>query len=188
MPRLTKKQQQQKENLREFVAALRGKYRFKQLSGTLSAIKRWNERTEKAYARPIRKYCCLGVACEVAIAQGLELTVFDSSAEVPSDLQDAYSGRVYDSNSSTLPISVVEHFGFDVGDALEKMWKSYDPKLTLPPELEAKVRSTGGYEQKTTTATCANDTLKFDFLEIADLFEYTYLRKDYDERKKTQTK
>lgn len=90
---------EQKERVKLLVDALRsGKYR--QTQYTLSKYDKESRR---------RKFCCLGVACEVAMQNGVELEY--------QRHQDGYGS--YNNNSSCLPDVVKDWFGFD----------SFDPKL-----------------------------------------------------------
>lgn len=91
------------------------------------------------------KYCCLGIACEVAIADGLDLKKRYSANSI-----NYHSGA--DSASATLPYSVQKWYGFD----------QFDPYVYLE-------------DGSLSTATDLNDDLKYNFRQIADAFERTYL-------------
>lgn len=105
------------------------------------------------------KFCCLGVACEVALKNGL-IVLRD-----PGDDDDGngveYScptdGDIPDSSQGELPRGVVEWFGFD----------SVDPSLMIPFEHT--------HNADEMLASELNDTYLFDFEQIAQCFEYTYL-------------
>lgn len=88
---------EQQERVRLLVTALRsGKYR----QGKYSLV-RYDAKAKK------KKYCCLGVACEVARLGGLELSVRSEEGLVS-----------YDNHDSTLPESVQDWYGFDRTDPL----------------------------------------------------------------------
>jgi len=92
-------------------------------------------------------YCCLGIACEVAIKNGLDLPV-----QVREEHETI---RMYGkkSHSLTLPDEVVDWYGFDADN----------PLVTL---------HSGEY-----SLTYCNDALQETFLEIADAIENTYIKK-----------
>lgn len=88
------------------------------------------------------KYCCLGVLCEVAIKQGLDLDRVQSSTDSATWLYDGYDGY--------LPPKVLDWAGLPDRN----------------PEVEIKV----GDNYRTSLAD-ANDNLEYDFNQIADLIE-----------------
>lgn len=135
-PKLT---QTQKANLRLFVAALRsGKYR--QTKGNLAEF---DLRAKK------KKLCCLGVACEVAKANGLNV-------EVRRDESNLY---YYNGILTSLPPEVRDFYGFvDVNPALN----------VIGTELESCGRGS-------LRAAVLNDDYNQSFRQLADLFEKTYL-------------
>lgn len=87
---------EQKERVKLLVTALRSK-KHRQGKYGLSNYSRTAKR---------RKLCCLGVACEVARQNGLDLNV----------RTDAAGWRHYDGSHAILPVSVREWFGFDRSD------------------------------------------------------------------------
>jgi hypothetical protein len=97
--------------------------------------------------RAIRKYCCLGVACEVAIKDGLNLQ--KTTLEHVNNESTAYNQA-----SGELPVEVAKFYG-----------------IPTNPLLVCET-SSGRYE--VAHATTANDSLKLSFREIADAFERTY--------------
>lgn len=130
-----------KERIRLLVDALRsGKYR--QGRGRLA---RYYKATKKV------KYCCLGVACEVARDNGLEMQrTYDA-------LYNEYNYILSptDRDSSLLPLGVQEWFGFG----------SSSPYLKVDQNKFFNTES----------ASALNDSRGFSFLQIADAFERTYL-------------
>jgi hypothetical protein len=83
------------ENARKWVAALRsGKYR--QIGGILTRI----DPTTKATIG----HCCLGVACEIAIENGVDLAV-----EIVGD------HKIYNGKEAFLPYIVSKWLGLNVG-------------------------------------------------------------------------
>lgn len=127
-----------KERIRLFVNALRsGKYR--QGRGKLAEYKPEEKRV---------RYCCLGVACEVAKANGLELR------RERVDFEYGYAHDQKGLDTSLLPRSVRDWFGFD----------SENPLLVTSP--------------RDYYAVDCNDELRWPFQKIADAFENKYLKDD----------
>ena len=85
-------------------------------------------------------YCCLGVATEVALRNGLVVS-------------DDGSGNPWDQPYQVMCEPVAEWFGLSV-----------NPRL---------INEDSGRRD---TAAAWNDDLQVEFPEIADMFEYTYLR------------
>lgn len=142
------------ERIRRFVAALRsGK-----LAQTTGRLHRLNYPGQK------EGFCCLGVACEVAIEDGLELDTATSGGVVQ------YGGS---RQSGYLPTEVMNWYGFDTRDPYLKLpgrkilgrfvwWRLFwQPKFVL--------------EDRKVKATVANDEFKMSFKQIADGFEREYL-------------
>lgn len=124
--------------IRKFIAALRsGEYT--RGTGALTY-----EAADGSY-----RDCCLGVACKVAIADGLELPTgkFSGTHTV------FYGTR---KEVAILPPEVRDFFGFE----------SSNPALRLADDTMV-------------FATTLNDSFGFSFAKIADAFERTYLPEDY---------
>lgn len=133
-PKLTPEQQ---DRVRLLIAALRsGKYRQ-----TKFGLNMYIKKAKK------RKFCCLGVACEVARLSGLELKTVRDNEEY-ADGQISYDGQ-----AGVLPTSVQHWYGFD----------NHDPMVLLEDGTS------------TATATILNDFRGYKFGQIADAFERTYL-------------
>lgn len=127
-----------KGRLRLWVAALRsGQYR--QAKGALV------KRVDGAIS-----YCCLGVACEVAIANGLKVEVAERETE--GGLGPA---RSYDYEHTLLPGSVRKFYGLE----------DSDPYLPLDPTDE---------DSSVNLASSLNDDHDFSFEEIAEVIEYAF--------------
>lgn len=140
-----------KENLRKWVDALRsGEY--KQGVGLL-------HRTKTVDGKD--KFCCLGVACVVAMQNGVELTTKELAGDSPS-----YPGHriQYDETYTTLPYKVREWFGFTVLTAGVR-----NPEFEINYPVVGKV----GFAY-------LNDDLDLSFNQIADLIEEQLLS-DEDE-------
>jgi hypothetical protein len=99
----------------------------------------------------VMAYCCLGIACEISMANGVRL-VRSSTGGGYLDLDDPGVGQVY--LNSVLPKSVREWLGTEHSD----------PVLSSDPQVD----------DITVTATHANDTLKWNFNKIADEIEKYY--------------
>ena len=128
-----------KENVKKWVDALRsGKY--SQTAGRLG---------DKL------GFCCLGVACEVAMENGLPL-----KKEL---LNDEHGSIEYSQNAGELPDEVCEWLGFyDEGDSENSASHDSDPKLPTP-------------EHPLHSCVSWNDEENANFAKIADLIEKEYL-------------
>ena len=112
-----------------------------------------------SYLKMGNRYCCLGVACEIAIRNGVELHT------ATLDGVTAFNSRKVD-----LPAKVSAWFNLE----------DSDPTLKVPPALYERRRTerlpVPMSAASTTTAIALNDTFNFSFAEIADCFEHTYLQ------------
>lgn len=159
-------------NMRTYIRELREGGR-EQTSGTLAVRARganW-------------KFCCLGVACECAIADGLKLDVKDQGTSVVQRSYGIYKpnpssevpGSFYGS-SADLPPEVQTWLGVD----------SENPHLQVAPTTLAWLRhqyaDMSFSVDRKLSAINLNDDYKVPFPLIADCFEYTYLREDWDAR------
>lgn len=127
--------------MRKWVDALRsGEYT--QWHGALCHI------SHGADGSKVRTYCCLGVACELALADGVPLVV-----------QDRPWYRLYDGSSSSLPRPVARWLGME--------------DLSVQAGFDIPLKNLDGTE---TVAIGVNDHEKLTFAQIADLIELTYLQ------------
>ncbi len=152
-----------KERVRLFVNALRSG-QFKQGNGSLASH---NSQTHQD------EFCCLGVACEVARNNGLELSRAEYSSYGDGHGY-VYGDKYGHGEQYFLPGRVIDWFGFN----------AENPKLILTeqdmqqaPNQDAAHASfandaSGG---KLFDATRANDHYQLPFSVIADAFERTYL-------------
>jgi hypothetical protein len=127
-----------KANLRLAVAALRSD-RLRQGDGQLKKVITLPDGTTET------RYCCLGVFCEVAIANGLDLRV--KSEEMGSG---AHRVR-FDDNGHSLPLRVREFYGLEEDPTVYKDDKGFFG-----------------------SAVWANDIAGWNFGQIADAFESYY--------------
>lgn len=137
------------DRIRTFVAALRSG-RYKQGKSALQYVD--EDGTER--------FCCLGVACEVAVESLPELKITDYLDT------NGFKRYAYNSSGSTLPRAVYNWYGLfpdnprlvipGVKPPWWKFWQKPVPDRTVP-------------------ATVANDAWGLSFEQIADAFEYTYL-------------
>lgn len=100
-------------------------------------------------------FCCLGVLCELAIADGAPVRV------------ENYGSRAYDGETGGLPLSVRRWAGLDNGNPVIQRWTEPEPCGVCGVVHENRE---GGL-----TAAAANDTRRYDFNKIADLIEKTFL-------------
>jgi len=112
----------------------------------------------KGYLKNVKKhvtYCCLGVVCELAKTNGINVT------------ERAYDGANYADDDSSSPFSFngsVYLMPTEVADWLG---------LSRNPEMMRELPS-GVVEEH--SATFWNDETTLSFTEIADLIEFTYLK------------
>lgn len=151
MIREVKKEQVNPERLKLFTAALRSG-EFAQDIGRL---------------RGQEGYCCLGVAVEVAIANGLQGVVWDEGRKGYKYLEFPEDGFAYE--NAMLPPLVRSWYGFG----------SENPMLDVG-ERDGVTHGGLVAHGRTNTTTC-NDELKMPFDKIADLFDATYGPRDEDE-------
>lgn len=133
-----------RERVQLFINALRSG-NYKQASGTLA----------RKLPGEDWKYCCLGVACEVARQNGVEIAVTDRS-------EDYSTNRMYDNRLDILPQAVREWYGFEQAN----------PTINVPRHCD----SCEEIHMEDNGATYANDALALSFGVIADGFERTYLQ------------
>lgn len=143
----------------------------------------------------VQGHCCLGVACEVAIANGLpvqKLVATESDFEANPDLaestveeilNDFGSCVIYDGHAGDLPLSVSEWYGFglrdcDAGDVTvqipQQVYDKYNEKL-----MERYIGSTVR-KPVVAQATMLNDSIRMSLPDIGECFQYTYLREDWE--------
>jgi hypothetical protein len=110
-------------------------------------------------------FCCLGVACEVAIADGLALTASSAVSGV----------TVYGGESTTrLPFSVQRWYGFDGADPALKV-----PRRLLDQIGYARVANEWA-EDRRWSASALNDDYQLTLPQIGECFQYTFLREDWE--------
>lgn len=131
------------ENMRKFVAALR--------SGDYT---QGRKRLESIGENGVASQCCLGVACRVAIANGVEVAVTTFGNFETLD-------TLFDGNTSYMSTKVSQWLGLDENDYSDVGW-------TGNPELLTE-------DGTAHSATELNDVRGYTFAQIADCFERTYL-------------
>lgn len=128
-----------------------------------------------------RSYCCLGVAYEEALKAGLPIDRTDLAETLDGKSSWHYSDREGDTSNTALISSVAQFYGFKVGLA-----PSNNPLLSLPPTIGpqqcAGVSPHVPGQERRVNATSANDVFKLTLAQIAECFEYTYLRADWEAR------
>lgn len=104
------------------------------------------------------KFCCLGVACEVAIKNGLEVEKKTVAPTCGCGIDHQADGRIsYDGETGVLPAAVADWLGLEdeTGDG------RYSERRN--PRLAGR------------TATAWNDVTRASFQVIGELFSYEYL-------------
>jgi hypothetical protein len=142
--------------IRVFIAALR--------SGKFPQIR-------KVLHREGEGYCCLGVACEVAIKGGVPL----KRESLATSTATMYKVNDFDIESTALPQAVMAWFGFGESNPLLRVPREVMEQA--PPEF-GNLWSQGVRIR----AASLNDDHGFSFELIADCFEYTYLPQDWAAR------
>lgn len=92
------------------------------------------------------QFCCLGVACDVAVKNGLDVSV--------EPVEDKPNFITYDENGGYMPTSVYHWYGFTTDD----------------PVIDRNDQN-----GQVITATKANDNMRWTFGAIANAIEKTYL-------------
>lgn len=101
-------------------------------------------------------YCCLGVACVVAMRNGLGISEWVRTPDADGSISHDFGDPKGDYSCSTLPHDVMRWYGFDV----------------TAPYLEV---DTFEARSRVVSSIWANDVGKWSFSKIADAFERTYL-------------
>lgn len=101
-----------------------------------------------------RTFCCLGVACEVAIANGVNISVTD-----PGSTSHAIA---YNGETAYLPEEVRDWYGFEYVD----------------PQLDIVIDPDEDPTEHLSSATKANDKYHKTFGQIAAAFRRTYLQEE----------
>jgi hypothetical protein len=165
----------QRRHMRELVRVLRTTRR-KQGNGQLHVIQ-----TKDGQA-PVHKYCCLGIACEVAIKEGLKLS--RKTKNVADYLNViSYVQKDGTANDVFLPPDAAAFFGIE-----ERHYG--DPRLDIvgleeyPPDPWLRKYS----YLRPTSASSLNDKNGWNFKQIADAFEKTFLPKDWAKTVKSREK
>lgn len=155
-------------NMRLWVAALRSS-QWEQGANRLATSRgdRW-------------RFCCLGVACEVAIADGLGLHV-----EVVHDrhlgMCRSYEGFPGTNKSEvTLPDTMQLWLGVDDDNPVLQIPSNV--REWMHDRIQADTELDLDPDTKVVGATDLNDEWGMPFRLIADCVEYTFLRDDYDSR------
>ena len=140
-----------------FTAALRSG-RFAQGKGKLT----------RNPGTPDERHCCLGVACVVAMENGLQLSYLDAVDGLRYYLRDLWDGEGGEpdegdyGNDTVLPQIVAKWYGFG--------------EYELDPDIQVTYRTPDGTMiEDRLGATTANDGLGFTFAQIADAFDNTFL-------------
>jgi hypothetical protein len=130
----------------------------------VSALRSGEYEQCRSHLRVDNRYCCLGVATEVAIKNGLEGLEADREGYI---WEHGGLGTAYE--EASMPNPVAEWYGLDGNPELHN------------PHFQAEAGNYLDYDGspdpswEVDTATECNDERAMDFLAIADAFEYTYL-------------
>lgn len=134
------------ENMRTFVAALRS-----------GEFQQGRNKLEKNVDGVV-VHCCLGVACRVALANGVEMEITSKPDAFTRDAITSFHG-----NSSFMPPKVSQWLGLaGSGSDYDKTGWPENPALVAEDGVEY-------------SASVLNDERLYTFDQIADAFERTYL-------------
>lgn len=148
---------EQVRHVQLLVAALRSG-QFTQVKSNLSYVKFDHNPESTTYGKVTAKDCCLGVACKVAMGNGVPLftTFINQASEVAGFIQYGSHPSMH-MEQTALPGVVSDWYGF----------RDQNPYLLRPePETPNKL---------TISAAGANDNEEWTFDEIADGFERSYV-------------
>lgn len=140
----------------------------------------------------VQGHCCLGVACEVAVANGLHVhkqVATESELEANPDLLDGTiedilsdfgSCVAYDGHAGDLPGSVWHWYGLGLEDC-----DIGDVTLSVPSGVYDKYRQhlfERGIspDSNRAQATMLNDSIRMTLPDIGECFQYTFLREDWE--------
>lgn len=118
----------------------------------------------RAWLNLNNRYCCLGVACEIAIRNGVEL-----STEIHGGAAVHYNDGLNSPTAKVLPTRVREWLGLAVG--------STDPYVRTARELHEAQYGTIPAGNSVQLTAC-NDVYRLDFATIATMIEDTYLKEN----------
>lgn len=153
-----------RENMRTWVAALRSGV-FQQGKNVLRAAEFAHDAEGKTTGVKGYKFCCLGVAAEVASISGLDLRskLLPISHDTAVTFKSAYfqEGDEGVAENSHLPRRVKEWLGLENNNPV--VFETAEPLCHIE-------------------ATNANDGKEWDFNRIADELEYTYMLQFTDEQ------
>jgi hypothetical protein len=115
------------------------------------------------------KYCCLGVACEVAIANGCVMPVGEYTTEDEDDGGPIIYGYGVVEQAYYLPREAMEWYGFDQNDPVIKFVQNNPPTRAARPG-----------ENAIWTASFANDDAHSSLREIGQMVKEFYLEGNGD--------
>jgi hypothetical protein len=113
-------------------------------------------------------FCCLGVACDVAIKDGLELDV----QIVVSRYTYGIAGIGGDMSQTRLPTAVMMWYGFGVADPMLKV-----PQRLVDVNERVAAMWHEGFEA---VASSLNDDYRLTLPQIGECFQYTFLRDEWE--------
>lgn len=128
----------------------------------VEALKSGDYEQGTGYLNKDGKYCCLGVACEVAIANGLAISREEGTLWTDSIIV------AYDHERAYLPTSVAFWYGFTNKTIFDEEYPNANPYIETPQGGEMM------------TATDANDRHRLSLAEIGEGFRAMYLTGDSD--------
>lgn len=148
-------------------------------------------------------FCCLGVACEVAMAGGLDM-VKEERSHQPHEAMALWVTHFFynpvaksePGSERVLPTAVARWFGFTVPSVARAFLDDLpnvpanNPRLQIPGHLVEKYSSrlTGEGEalcvaharRKKFEASELNDYVRMTLPDIGECFQYTFLREDWE--------
>lgn len=168
--------------------------------GLVAELRTGGHRQARKFLATEEGFCCLGVACEVAMAGGLGMVKEERGHRPHPSLTSWVRHFFYNpvaksgmGSERVLPAAVARWFGFvvpSVGRNDIANVPANNPRLQIPGHLVKKYRSRLTSEgedfgsahprRKMFEASELNDDVRMTLPDIGECFQYTFLREDWE--------
>lgn len=161
--------QSNERNMRQWIVALRSGDYFQ----GQEKLRYLAPNPEDAELAAVARWCCMGVVCDVAVRDGLEMRV-----------QSTSTGRTrYNSSAVLMPMAVFQWLGLNPEEHTRTRFQEDGWDVIITTGEIAILNIPGFVEASDSTtnisAVAANDNLGWTFDQIADALEATYLPADW---------